>query len=81
METNKEYAIRCSYSRCHKVIPLDLAMFETEQPDENRVLTFEPFLVRCPHCMRYQLCAVERVERFQILPPVPPVMPLDVPLS
>jgi hypothetical protein len=62
--------IQCQYRRCRKMIALKLV--KNEKPDRRQsTAMFDPFVVRCPHCMRYQLCESESVQLFEGPPPEP----------
>jgi hypothetical protein len=56
--------IQCHYRRCRKMIALK-ALESHPQRGPQLVIKFAPFVLRCPHCMRYQLCQSEHVEVFE----------------
>jgi hypothetical protein len=62
--------IQCQYRRCRKMIALRLFKANKRSHPQS-VSRFNPFVVRCPHCMRYQLCESRRVQVFEGPPPEP----------
>src|SRR5215475_1956096 len=56
--------IKCQYRRCRKMIALKLVR-SSKRGKAQSTMRFNPFVVRCPHCMRYQLCKSESVLVFE----------------